>query len=180
MNCTACRGVAGGWRAAVNQVQRCRMALRGNFGAMVVLNVVLSASVSVPFFLTWSLTALFDVLSLSCHLCSIPTQAPIWSVAWSQSNDQQLLLGLDRGRVALVDLRMTSDRALVFMTGRPTNSSSNIGAAAAGLCQPWHSLVMLPEGWQQQHAGASTVEGSVAPEALLACAGARVVACVGR
>lgn len=118
----------------------------------------------------------------------VPTQAPVWSVTWSSSNEQQLLLGLDKGRLALVDLRMTGSRALLFMSGTPASSGGSKpvgssvpwtaaaapadGAAGAGAApvQPWHSLLALPQGWQQQHA-AGVAEECVAPEALLASTG---------
>lgn len=132
------------------------------------------------------------VVALLLYYCRIPTQAPVWSVAWSRSHDQQLLLGLDKGRVAMVDLRMTGSRALVFRSGQPittTSSSSTMGPAgamgwpaaagrAAGAAppppsQPWHSLLMLPDSWKQQHAAAAAAgEGCMAPDALLACPGA--------
>jgi hypothetical protein len=115
-------------------------------------------------------------------ICRIPTQAPVWSVAWSTSNDQQLLLGLDKGRVAQVDLRMSGSRALLFMTGTPGSSGSGMSQAAAAPAaappplQPWHSLLTLPPDWQQQHAAAAAAaaaEGACMPEVLMACPGER-------
>lgn len=41
------------------------------------------------------------------HRLALPGGAAVWSAAWSAACDQQLLLGLDHGRLALVDLRMT-------------------------------------------------------------------------
>ncbi|GBF94385.1 hypothetical protein Rsub_07199 [Raphidocelis subcapitata] len=41
------------------------------------------------------------------HSLALPGGAAVWSAAWSAACDQQLLLGLDHGRLALVDLRMT-------------------------------------------------------------------------
>lgn len=109
----------------------------------------------------------------------------MWSVAWSRSNQQQLLLGLDKGRLAMVDLRMTGSRALLLVTGTPSSSNSGwppgtaaaaaaVGAGAGGAppSQPWHSLVMLEEGWGQ---GMGYLEQQqeerVMPEALMACPG---------
>jgi hypothetical protein len=129
-------------------------------------------------------------LSILCLLpflaaCRIPTQAPVWSVAWSRSNQQQLLLGLDKGRLAMVDLRMTGSRALLLVTGTHSSSSSSwppgataAAAAAAGGAaggappsQPWHSLVMLEEGWGQSMGYLEQQEEAVMPEALMACPG---------
>ena len=134
-----------------------------------------------------SLSTLCLLSSLAA--CRIPTQAPVWSVAWSRSNQQQLLLGLDKGRLAMVDLRMTGSRALLLVTGTPSSSSSSswppsaapttaaAAAATAGAAggappsQPWHSLVMLEEGWGQSMGYLEQQEERVMPEALMACPG---------
>lgn len=52
------------------------------------------------------------------HRLPLPGGAPVWSAAWSPSCDQQLLLGLDQGRLALFDLRMTGrpHRGLLALT----------------------------------------------------------------
>ena len=52
------------------------------------------------------------------HRAALPGGAAVWSAAWSRACDQQLLLGLDHGRLALVDLRMTGrepHRGLLLM-----------------------------------------------------------------
>jgi len=41
------------------------------------------------------------------HRLALPGGATVWSAAWSRRCDQQLLVGLDHGRLGLVDLRMT-------------------------------------------------------------------------
>lgn len=131
---------------------------------------------------------------------SVPTQAPVWSVAWSHRHEQQLILGLDKGRLAVVDLRMTGSRALLLMTAAANSSSAGRGSCGAGSgvtwlpaaapatvaaaamgaraqpppLQPWHSLVALPRDWQQQHA-ADVGEDWATPEALLACTGESVL-----
>lgn len=122
-------------------------------------------------------------MCVTCCCCwhnphSVPTQAPVWSVTWSSRHEQQLLLGLDKGRVAMVDLRMTGPRALVYMS-------------AGGLppYQPWHTVISLPpdcrqsveqqggvQGEEQSGAAAGAAreaeqQQGVLPEALLACPG---------
>jgi hypothetical protein len=78
-------------------------------------------------------------------------------------------LGVDKGRLALVDLRMTGDRALLYMSPLPAAAAAP--GAAPGPSQPWHSLLMLPQDWQQQHAAGIADADAATPEALLASAG---------
>ncbi len=70
------------------------------------------------------------------HRLALPAGAAVWSAAWSRRCDQQLLLGLDQGRVALVDLRATGreHKGLVMVSD---------GGGAIGR-QPLLSVAPLP------------------------------------
>lgn len=98
--------------------------------------------------------------------CSIPVSAPVWSVAWSPLNSQQLLLGLDKGRIAVADIRKSSSQALL-LTSNASNSCRPM--------QPLHSLLTLQPGQLGQLSNSSgdgpSWEAGAAPEAVVACAG---------
>jgi hypothetical protein len=109
------------------------------------------------------------------HMIPAPAGVSVWSAAWSSSNAQQLLLGLDRGRMALVDLRMSLGSSKLISLTSGSQQGLGGGAAAAGSSsrpnQPLHTVAALPQGWWQQHAAASDDRTLVEPEALVACAG---------
>lgn len=92
-----------------------------------------------------------------------------------------MLVGLDRGRVALADLRMSGDRAVLLVGGGGASGA----AAGAQPSQPLHSLVVLPpqllqELWQDATGMADedgdSCQPGLLPEALVACTG--VSSCV--
>ncbi|KAI8467153.1 MAG: hypothetical protein J3K34DRAFT_523977 [Monoraphidium minutum] len=85
------------------------------------------------------------------HRVPPPAVGCVWSAAWSAACDQQLLLGLDRGRLALVDLRMTrSDhKGLVAL------------AAAPGVQQPLLRVAAAPMGGSGGAAALAAAPGGV-------------------
>ncbi|KAF6256445.1 hypothetical protein COO60DRAFT_105705 [Scenedesmus sp. NREL 46B-D3] len=108
---------------------------------------------------------------LSVHVpCSVPVPGPVWSVAWSPLYEHQLLMGLDKGRLAVADLRKSGRDTLLYVSG----SSSGEGV---GTQQPLHSLTAL-HSWQldgllqaRQGGAASSKWQDARPEAIVACAG---------
>lgn len=105
---------------------------------------------------------------MSYKSCSIPVSGPVWSVAWSPQHPQQLLLGLDKGRIAVADFRKSSREALLFI--------SNAKSSCRPM-QPLHSLIPLQHSQLLQIQ--NSCSGSIgsgwgdnpAPEAVVACAG---------
>lgn len=101
-------------------------------------------------------------------LCrSIPVAGQVWSVAWSPQNSQQLLLGLDKGRIAVADLRKSSTEALL-LTSSATGSSRPMA--------PLHSMLALQPSQLAQLSNSSGMQwdAGAAPEAIVACAGMTV------
>jgi hypothetical protein len=95
----------------------------------------------------------------------------VWSVAWSPQYEHQLLLGLDKGRLAVADLRKSGNDMLLYLSG---GSSSSEGVRAQ---QPLHSMVPL-HSWQldsllqvQQGGNAGSKWQHARPEAIVACTG---------
>ncbi|KAF5839901.1 hypothetical protein DUNSADRAFT_18315, partial [Dunaliella salina] len=76
------------------------------------------------------------LLSLSGHcVAEYRLGAAAWSCAWSQRTEHQVYVGLSNGTVSLVDLRNSSDRAVVESFNGPTAEAQR---------RPIHSLVSLP------------------------------------
>lgn len=102
--------------------------------------------------------------------CSIPVSGPVWSVSWSPHNSHQLLLGLDKGRIAVADIRKSSSQALMLTS----NASSSCRPF-----QPLHSVIPLAPCQVQQlcssGGGAAVWDNGSAPEAVVACAGEQYV-----
>lgn len=75
-------------------------------------------------------------------VCSVPTPGPVWDVAWSPASPCQLLLGLDRGRLGVADLRQPRDLLqLVAPAGPPAPQALHSlrvvvgGSGGGGPCQ---------------------------------------------
>ena len=83
----------------------------------------------------------------------MPPGTRVWSVAWSAACEHQLVAGLDRGRLALVDLRMT---------GRECKGLLSV-AAAPGVQQQLLRVAALGAG-----AGGGAAWVAAAPSELLA------------
>ncbi|WIA30890.1 hypothetical protein OEZ86_000943 [Tetradesmus obliquus] len=104
---------------------------------------------------------------------SVPVPGPVWSVAWSLQHEHQLLMGLDKGRLAVADLRRSGTEMLLYIS----SGSSSSSADGARPQQPLHSLIVL-HSWQldallqaQQGGGAGSKWQGARPEAIVACAG---------
>lgn len=104
---------------------------------------------------------------------SVPVPGPVWSVAWSPRHEHQLLMGLDKGRLAVADLRKSGTEMLLYIS----SGSSSSSADGARPQQPLHSLIVL-HSWQldallqaQQGGGAGSKWQGARPEAIVACAG---------
>lgn len=120
-------------------------------------------------------------LPATCALpqcCSVPVQSPVWSVAWSTQYEHQLLLGLDRGRLAVADIRKPSGEMLVSCS-----SSGSSSSGGARVFQPLHRLIPLQD-WQldlalraQQDGSSSSSRNWTAdkPEVIVACTGKQVL-----